>query len=121
MGRLYIAIAVIALVGGGGWAIIGKLTRNAATIAQYEIREKADKLVIGGLRRGKHESRARQGALNHSNNNAVREQRTASTSFKEGLKNETLTDVTRGASITRAYASLFAELRAITRSSSPDN
>ncbi len=124
MPRLYMALGVLVVAS----VMFGymkyqnvQIKNQAVVISQQDTAIKSKDAVIAANAVSAHESRLRHTTLDHSNNNAVREQRTANTSFKEGLKNETLTDVNRGASITRAYASIFAELRAITRNSIPDN
>ncbi len=118
MGRLQVLIgaAVVVAVMGGYMKYQSVQIKNLrVNEALLETAIESKDAVIAANAVSAHESRLRHTTLDHSNNSAVREQRTANTSFKEGLKNETLADVTRGTSITRHFAARFAELRAITR------
>ena len=114
MGRLYIAIAVIALVGGGGWAIIGKLTRNAATIASQEIAINQLRGENTGLRVSITQKTANNDALRRDKNNAIRTQRADTNSFREGLNDETHNDDTYINSLNRAIAGSLNSLQGAT-------
>ncbi|MCH9662957.1 MAG: hypothetical protein K0U66_04775 [Gammaproteobacteria bacterium] len=69
-----------------------------------------------------HQSKLRQNALDEANNNAVRAQRDATNSFKEGLHDDTHTDDTYINSLNRALAGSLNSLQgATTRDNPADN
>ncbi len=111
MFRVYAILAVVALVGGGGWAIIGKLTSQAATIASRNAEVMALRGENIGLRVSITEKTANNDALRRDKNKAIRSQRADTTSFKEGLNDETHDDDSYTNSLNRAIAGSLNSLQ----------
>ncbi len=122
MARLYIALALIALVGGGAWAIIAKMNRQAATIAVQDVQIRTQAGEIVGLKVSAHEKQLNNDALRRANNTVLRTTRDAKQSSAEGLNDDTHNDTTYISSFNRAWSASVNGVRGETRrNQQPDN
>ncbi len=125
MPRLYIAIgilAVVAMIGLGGWAVINKLNRQAATIAVQDVQIKTQSRQIFRLQVSIGQKAANNDALRRDKDNSIRTQRADTNAFRKGLNDETHTPNTYINSLNRAIAGSLNSLQGATaRDKQPDN
>ena len=125
MTKLYLALGalvVIGAIGAGGWAIVAKLNRQAATIAVQDVQIKTQSKQIFRLQASAHQKQINNDALRRDKDNSIRTQRTDTNAFKKGLNDETHTPNSYISSLNRAIAGSLNKLQGSTaRDKQPDN